>query len=67
MELARSARIDDLGGAASWGSSNRWAREVLVGVLAEQTADWTAPLRALPLTQKLVSWMAQLDPTAEAP
>ena len=39
VELARSARSDDLGGAASWETSNRQAREALLGLLARQTDD----------------------------
>ena len=37
VELARSARIGDLGGAAAWGTSNRQARHALLGLLASTT------------------------------
>ena len=33
VDLARSARIDDLSGAAPWAASNRQAREALLGLL----------------------------------
>ena len=37
VELARSGRFGDLGGAAHWRTSNRQAREALLGRLARET------------------------------
>ena len=37
VELARSGRFGDLGGAAHWGTSDRQAREALLGLLARET------------------------------
>lgn len=37
VELAQSGRIDDLGGAAHWDTSNRQAREALLRLLARET------------------------------
>ena len=37
VELARSGRFDDLGGAAHWETSDRQAREALLGLLARET------------------------------
>ena len=57
VELARSGRFGDLGGAAPWGTSNRQAREALLGLLAGETDSWAAG--------RLAGGLAQLDPTAE--
>ena len=57
VELARSGRIGDLGGAAHWGTSDRQAREALLGLLARETNSWVAA--------RLAGGLAQLDPTAE--
>ena len=37
VELARSGRFGDLGGAAHWGTSDRQARDALLGLLARET------------------------------
>ena len=37
VELAQSGRFGDLGGAAHWGTSNRQARDALLGLLARET------------------------------
>ena len=42
VELAMSGRVDDLGGAASWRTSNRKARDALLRILI-QSADVNAP------------------------
>ena len=42
VELAKSGRFWDLGGAAHWGTSNRQARDALLGRLAPETDSWTA-------------------------
>ena len=57
VELAQAGRFRDLGGAAHWGTSNRQARDVLLGLLARTTDSWAAA--------ELASGVAQLDPTAE--
>ena len=57
MELARTGRIGDLGRAPLWGTSNRQAREALLGLLANETEGPTAAA--------LAGRVAQLDPTAE--
>ena len=57
VELARSGRFGDLGGAAHWGTSDRQAREALLGLLARETTA-RGP-------QRLAGGLAQLDPTAE--
>ena len=57
VELARSGRIGDLGGAAHWGTSNRQAREALLGLLARETDRDVA--------ERLVGGVVQLAPTAE--
>ena len=57
LELGRSPHIDDLGGAASWGTSNRQARAALLELLAGQTDAWEAA--------QLAGRVVQLDPTAE--
>ena len=56
VELARSARTGDLGGAA-WGTSNSQAREALLGSLAGQVGRDVA--------KRLVAGVVQLAPTAE--
>ena len=56
VELARSARTGDLGGAA-WGTSNPQAREALLGSLAGQVGPDVA--------KRLVAGVVQLAPTAE--
>jgi len=38
VELARSGRFGDLGGAGHWGTSDRHARGALLGLLARETA-----------------------------
>ena len=40
VELARSGRFGDLGGAAHWGTSDRQARDALLGLLARETDSW---------------------------
>ena len=57
VELAKSGRFGDLGGAAHWGTSDRQARDALLGLLARETDGWTA--------ERLAGGLAQLDPTAE--
>ena len=42
LELARSANINDLGGAVSWATSNRRARRALLELLESHTDRWTA-------------------------
>ena len=42
VELAKSGRFGDLGGAAHWGTSDRQARDALLGLLAGQTDSWMA-------------------------
>ncbi|GEM_PF-1937643 len=51
VELARSGRLGDLGGAPLWGASNRRAREVLRGLLTRQTDGRTAAQLATGLLQ----------------
>ena len=51
------AASDDLGGAAHWETSNRQAREALLGLLARQTDGLAAA--------RLVGGLVQLAPTAE--
>ena len=57
VDLARSGRFDDLGGAGHWVASNRQAREALLGLLAGETDGGAAG--------RLAGGVAQLDPTAE--
>ncbi len=57
VELARSGRTGDLGGAASWGTSNRQVRAALLGLLAGQTDA--------PAAKQLAAAVARLDPTEE--
>ena len=57
VELARSGRVGDLGGAAHWGTSDRQAREALLGLLARATDGGVAA--------RLAGGLAQLDPVAE--
>ena len=57
VELAQSGSFWDLGGAAHWGTSDRLARDALLGLLARETDS----VRAGWLADKLVP----LDPTAE--
>ena len=57
VELARSGRFDCLGWAVPWATSNRQAREELLGSLTEEVDGWTA----VPLANGL----AKLAPTAE--
>ena len=57
VELARSARTDDLSGSARWRTSNQKVREVLLAQLAGETNIWAA--------KKLVDRLARLEPTAE--
>jgi len=56
VELARSGRFGDLGGAAHWGTSNRQAREALLELLP-RADGWAA--------EPLADGLALLDPTAE--
>jgi hypothetical protein len=58
VELARSGRVDGLGGAARWSTSNHQARDALLGLLLDQTTSnpGDAPMWAAVLTQ--------LDPAA---
>ena len=57
VELARSGRTGDLGGAASWGTSNRQVRAALLGLLAGETDA--------PAAKQLAAAVARLDPTEE--
>ena len=57
VDLARSARIDDLGGAAPWAASNRQARDALLELLAGQTDGLVAGV--------LAGGVARLATTAE--
>ena len=57
VELAQSGRFRDLGGAAHWATSDRQAREALLGLLARETGSYRA--------NRLAGAVAQLDPTAE--
>jgi hypothetical protein len=57
VELARSGRLGDLGGAGHWGTSDRQARDALVGLLARETTGWAAA--------GLAGELAQLATTAE--
>ena len=57
VELAKSGRFDDLGGAAHWGTSDRQSREALLGLLAGETTGRGA--------EQLAGGLAHLDPTAE--
>jgi hypothetical protein len=57
VDLAKSGRFGDLGGAAHWGTSDRQAREALLGLLARATDNWG--------TARLAGELARLDPTAE--
>jgi hypothetical protein len=57
VELARSGRFGDLGGAVHWGTSNRQACEALLGLLTSETDG--------ELVASLASGVARLDPTAE--
>ena len=57
VELARSGRFGDLGGAAHWRISDRQAREALLGLLPRADNGWEAGWLAVGL--------AGLDPTAE--
>ena len=59
VDLARSARIDDLGGAAPWAASNRQARDALLELLAGQT-DADGEVAGV-----LAGGVAQLATTAE--
>ena len=56
VELARSAHIDDLGHSASWQTSNRQARDALLGLLRSNNY-WRAG--------KLVDGVVRLATTAE--
>ena len=42
VELAQSFHFQDLGGAAHWGTSDRQARDALLGLLARETPSWMA-------------------------
>ena len=57
VELAQSGRFGDLGGAAHWGTSDRQARDALLGLLARETDSGVAA--------ELAGGLAPLDPTAE--
>ena len=57
VELARSARIYDLGGAESWATSNQQARQALLGLLSAETYG--------PSSAWLAFGIAQLNPTPE--
>ena len=57
VELARSGRFGDLGGAAHWGTSNRQARSALLGWVAGHADLWVAG--------QLVGGLAGLAPAAE--
>ena len=57
VELARSGPVGDLGGAAHWGTSDRQAREALLGQLAGETIGWVA--------QRLAGVVVQLATAAE--
>ena len=57
VELAQAGRVRDLGGAAHWGTSDRQARDALLGLLARETDSE----RAAWLAGKL----GPLEPTAE--
>jgi hypothetical protein len=57
VDLARSARIDYLGGAAPWAASNRQARDALLGLLAGHISATAAG--------RLAAAVAQLATTAE--
>ena len=59
VDLARSALIYSLGGAAPWAASNRQAREALLGLLAGQTYAYGE------MAGVLADGVIQLDPTAE--
>ena len=54
VKLARSGRIDHLGGAARWDTSNRQAREALLGLLARET-DPQEVARLVPAVTQLVA------------
>ena len=56
IELARSGRTGDLGGAAHWATSNRIARDVLLGLLPTQSSSAAADL---------LDGVVQLAPTPE--
>jgi hypothetical protein len=58
VELARSARANDLGVEASWETSNRHAREELLKLLAVPSDRWDRPRR-------LVGGIVQLAPAPE--
>ena len=51
VELAKSGRFGDLGGAAHWGTSDRQARDVLLGRLARETTSVAPALLAGALGQ----------------
>ena len=57
VELAVSGRIDALGGAGLWVSSNGLTREALLRLLADPANSWAA--------EKLVSGVVQLATTAQ--
>ena len=57
VELALSARTSDLAGAVHWHTSNREAREGVLGLLAQETNKGEA--------RQLVETVALLAPTAE--
>ncbi len=57
VELARSGRFGDLGGAVHWGTSDGQARDALLGILARETDADTAIW--------LAGGLARLDPTPE--
>ena len=57
VDLAKSGRFHDLGGAAHWRTSDRQARGALIGLLARATDSGTAA--------QLAAGLALLDPTAE--
>ena len=57
VELAQSGRFGDLGGAAHWGTSDRRARDALLGLLARETSSGAA--------FQLARALGPLGPTAE--
>ncbi len=57
VELAQSGRFGDLGGVAHWGTSDRRARDALLGLLARETSSGAAA--------ELAGALGLLGPTAE--
>ena len=57
VELAQSGRFGDLGGTAHWGTSDRRARDALLGLLARETDGEMAA--------RLARGLVPLDATAE--